>query len=252
MKYLSILSLFLLLFGIRSQSQKMAKIELSVHDCRTSNRYLPVFRDTIRFYKLPEDTFAFKVAPVRLKPDPIHLENIGAGDYKLVYINNFRQAITRDVHIDEQGINRINICADSMPDYSLNTLSELRDRDTISIHFSSRGCFNYEVRKLTITKEGNQYTARLYYVSPYYVKKKGRYTIRYGADSLINTVTLTEANMLSFTRFENELNFVTDGGCTTTDSYDVKSPYRNVKKTDGSCQWNGFYYLRQSIFGEKN
>lgn len=138
-----------------------------------------------------------------------------------------------------------------MLDYPQNTLSKLQDKDTISINFHSQGCFHTTVSKILINKQGDDYLARLYDVNWGYVTKKKRTTMVNRGDSLIKTVTLTRQNIQDFIRFENEINFVHDGGCTTTDWYDIKSKYLNKKATDGSCGWDGFYYLRKSLFGDK-
>lgn len=138
-----------------------------------------------------------------------------------------------------------------MLDYSQNTLSKLQDKDTIAINFHSQGCFHTTVSKILISKQGDNYSARLYDVNWGYVTKKKKTTMQVRGDSLLKTVTLTTKNIQDFIRFENEINFVNDGGCTTTDWYDIKSKYLNIKATDGSCIWDGFYYLRKSFFGDK-
>ena len=61
---------------------------------------------------------------------------------------------------------------------------------------------------------------------------------------------MTKENINDFIKFENELDFVKGGACTTTDWYDIKGKYLNVQLTDRTCEWNGFYFLQKSIFGE--
>lgn len=112
-------------------------------------------------------------------------------------------------------------------------------------------CFNNTLFKIIITKEGKSFLAKLCDVSLYHPKKKGMITIQYRGGRILQKITLTNKNLQDFLRFENELNFAFDGGCTTTDSYDIKSKYLNIKKTDGGCSWEGFYYLRKSFFGDE-
>ena len=39
------------------------------------------------------------------------------------------------------------------------------------------------------------------------------------------------------------------GNCTTTESYKVVMGNETIKRGDNSCMWNGFYKLKQSLFG---
>jgi len=232
------------------QTQKTTTIKLSTGDCRKNEAY-SWRADTILFYKLPEDTLAFKVIPRQYRQFPIKLENVPVAQYKLAFKNNFKQLVIKQISLTDQEINSIILCPDNLLDYPQNTLSKLQDKDTISINFHSQGCFHTTVSKILISKQGDKYLARLYDVYWGYVTKKKRTTMQVLGDSLLKTVTLTTKNIQDFVRFENEINFVNDGGCTTTDWYDIKSKYLIKKATDGSCNWRGFYYLRKSFFGDK-
>lgn len=53
-----------------------------------------------------------------------------------------------------------------------------------------------------------------------------------------------------FIRFENELRFIKKGWCTTMDYYNIRSKYGTYIKTDGSCNWGGFYFLKNSLFSQ--
>jgi hypothetical protein len=144
------------------------------------------------------------------------------------------------------------LCPDCLLNYKQNTLAKLKDKDTISINFQSQGCFHATFLKILISKEADDYVAQLYKVNWNYITKKKKTTIQFRGDSLLKTATLTNKNIQDFIRFENELNFANTGGCTTTDWYDIKSKYLNIKKTDGGCSWNGFYFLRKSFFGDED
>jgi hypothetical protein len=152
--------------------------------------------------------------------------------------------------LTEQATNSVIVCPDKLLTYPQNTLTKLQDKDTISIDFHSQGCFHTDVLKLTITKENDKFIARLYSVYWYYVKKKRKTTIQYKDGAILKIAIMTNQNIQDFTRFENELNYAREGGCTSTDWYDIKSKYLNIKKTDGTCSWDGFYYLKKSFFGE--
>lgn len=247
-----IIQITLILFSATTfgQTQKTTTIKLSTGDCKKNEAY-SWRADSILFYKLPEDTLIFKVIPRQYRQFPIKLDNIPVAEYKLKFKNNFKQLVIKNIRLTDQETNSIILCPDNLLDYPQNTLSKLQDQDTIAINFHSQGCFHTTVSKILISKQGDRYLARLYDVNWGYVTKKKR-TIRVNrGDSLIKSVTMTTQNIEDFNRFENEINFVNDGGCTTTDWYDIKSKYLNIKATDGSCSWNGFYYLRKSFFGNK-
>jgi len=246
-----LIHIILLLISITScgQTQMTTIIKLSVGDCRKNVPYSSR-ADTIFFYKLPEDTLIFKVIPRQHRQFPIKLENIVVGEYKLKFKNIFKQSVIRYVSLTEQETNSIILCPDNLLDYPQNTLSKLQDDDTITINFQSQGCFHAYNFKILITKQGEKYQAKLYDTKWRYVtqKKKTKMVIR--GDSLVKTVMLTKKNIQDFSKFENELNFVTNDGCTTTDWYEVKSKYLIKNVTDGGCSWTGFYYLRESFFGD--
>jgi len=247
-----IIPIILILFSVTSygQTQKTTNIRLSTSDCRKNEAY-SWRSDTIHFYKLPEDTLIFKVIPRQYRQFPITLENVPVAQYKLKFMNNFKQLVIKQNSLTDQEINSIILCSDNLLDYPQNTLSKLQDKDTISINFHLQGCFHTTVSKILISKQGDKYLARLYDVNWAYVTKKKRTTMQVRGDRLLKTVTLTPKNIQDFIRFENEINFVFDGGCTTTDWYYIKGKYLNIKATDGSCSWDGFYYLRNSFFGDK-
>jgi len=247
-----IIKIVLILFSVTTfgQTQKTTTIKLSTGDCRKTEAY-SWRADTILFYKLPEDTLIFKVIPRQYRQFPIKLDNIPVAEYKLTFKNNFKQLVIKQIRLTDQETNSIILCPDNLLDYPQNTLSKLQDEDTIAINFHSQGCFHTTVSKILISKRGDKYLARLYDVNWSYVTKRKKTKMVNRGDSLVKTVTMTKQNIQDFYRFENELNFVNDGGCTTTDWYDIKSSYSSKKATDGSCNWDGFYYLRKSFFGDR-
>ncbi len=248
-----ILQLLLLFYSIATfgQAQKTTTVRLSTGDCRSNEALSWRNPDTVTFYKLPEAALVYTIIPRQYRQWPIEIENVPTGNYKLIFENNYGQEVTRQITLTEKPANSIEICPDKLVEYKESVLAQFQDKDTISINFHSQGCFHTDVQKLVITKENDKFIARLYNVSWYYVKKKGKTIMQYRDGAILKTVTMTSQNIEEFTRFENELNYARDGGCTTTDWYDVKSKYLNIKKTDGSCTWNGFYYLSKSLFGEK-
>ena len=247
-----IIQILLIIYSLTScgQTQKPTTIKLSTGDCRRNEPYSWHGADTIAFYRLPEDTLVYKIIPRQYRQWPIKIENAQTGNYRLIYKNNFGQEVTEQILLSEQASNSVVICPDKLLKYPQNTLARLQDKDTISINYHSQGCFHTESLKLTITKESDRFIARLYSTSWLYIKKKGKITRQYRDGISLRTVTMTSQNIQEFIRFENEINYVRDGGCTTTDQYDIRSNYLNTKKTDGTCNWDGFYHLKKSLFGE--
>ena len=231
-----------------AQTTKTSKVVLSVCDCRNDNPYAGFRCDTVLFFKLPEDSLAFKIIPRTQRIFPINLGSVPVSAYRVKYKNSFKQTMTMEVNITAQGENYINICFDTLLSYPQNTLMKLQNEDTISIGFTSQGCFSSENKRIVITKKERRFIATLFYIEREYVEKNNKtYLKKEKAASKI--IALTETNIKDFIRFENELNFAKDGGCTTTDKYVIKGKYLTRQKTDGSCSWNGFYNLQKSFFG---
>ena len=247
-----IIPIFFILFSLRSpaQTSKTTIVKLSTGDCRGNGDY-SFKADTIFFYKLPEDTLAFKVIPRQHRKFPIKIDNILVAEYKLKFKNNFKQLVIKKVRLIDQDTNSIFLCPDNLLYYPQNTLLKLKHKDTISINYHSKGCFDRKASKILISKINNNYVARLYDINWCYVTNKKRKTMLVQCDSLLQSVTLTTKNIQDFIRFENEINFVYAGSCTTTDWYDIKSKYLKIKVKDTSCNWDGFYYLSKSFFGDR-
>ncbi|MBO9203356.1 MULTISPECIES: hypothetical protein [Niastella] len=232
------------------QTQETTTIKLSTGDCRRSEAYSWRVADTIKFYKLPEDTLVYKIIPRQYRQRPIKIENAYPGNYKLTYKNLYDQEVIEQIILTNQSTNSIVICPDKLLAYPQNTLAKLQDKDLISINFHTQGCFHSGFQKLIIIKESDKFVARLYSLSWEYVKKRGKTVMKYGDSTLLKATIMTSQNIQDLIRFENELNYAKDDGCTTTDWYDFKSKYLNIKKTDGTCSWLGFYYLKKSLFKE--
>lgn len=131
--------------------------------------------------------------------------------------------------------------------YPESSLTQLQPGDTLTIQYSSMGCFGDTKQKLLIIQQGNGYQAERYIIPETYDKQEKKMVQH--ADSLVNTAILTEQNIQDFAQFEYELTQARKANCTTVDTYIIKSKYLNMEKTDGSCQWNGFYHLTRSFFG---
>ena len=245
---LLILSCALPAFG---QSATTTTLKVITGSCRSKNMATFPGTESIFFYKLPEDTLVFKITP-KVYQSEIELDNVPVSTYRLRYENNYRQAVDRQVTLTNQDTNTITLCPDILESYPQNTLSKLVDQDSILINFHSSGCFHDLFSKIVIKKEANEFKALLYNVSSDYINKKRKKKAEIKVDSLLKTVTLSDKNIQDFIRFENEVIYMRDARCTTTDSYDIKSRYLNLNVVDGTCNWRGFYWLKKSFFGDGN
>jgi hypothetical protein len=231
-----------------AQKLKNTKVTLSITDCRTNDNF-PVYRyDTVLLFKLPENTLAFRILLEDQREFPIRLNNVPIGNYSVQYRNIYRQKMIQEISLSAKKENLIHICSDTLFSYPQNTLTKLQNGDTISIGFMSQGCFSFSDEKIVITKKEDHFVAVLSYSEAAHVQKKGNKYIKKGG-TFSKSIILTERNIKDFLRFENELNYIPEGGCTTTDYYDIRGKYLTVKKKDESCRWDGFYFLKKSFFG---
>jgi hypothetical protein len=64
-------------------------------------------------------------------------------------------------------------------------------------------------------------------------------------------LTLNQSAVEAFKRFENEIREVKNSyGCTTVDTYTIISKSWTIKKIDGGCAWDSFYFLKKAFFGK--
>ena len=129
---------------------------------------------------------------------------------------------------------------------SHSTLSKMKTGDTLSISYQSMGCFHSAQSKIVIAQTNGVFVARLYAVSETR-DKKGKIILQ--KEELLKTATLTDQNKKDYSTFEQELDKVKEGNCTTIDNYMVNSKYLHLEKIDGSCGWHGFTTLSRALFG---
>lgn len=232
-----------------SQSPATTTLEIDVNDCRVNQHSFPRIKE-IKLYKLPENRLLFKINLSIRDQFPIELENVTVGKYLLVFQNNFNQKIEKEINLTSEEVNTIEVCPDQLAGHPQNTLARLQDDDTLSINFRTQGCFHWGASKIIIKKQGERYLASLYEINWDFASGRKKPAVEDSTSGHVKTVELTQEHLDAFIRFENELNFAGEGGCTTTDWYDIQSRYLNKKATDGSCLWRGFYYLSKAIFGD--
>lgn len=250
MRLILIFSLFLFSCGTKAQLNERTTIHFNIRDCRNLDASSWFVNDSVQLYKMPEDSLAYTIAIRGQKSWPVIIENAAIGDYKMVYRNMYKQTVTEQITLTTDSHNNIMACSDKLVDYPKNTLATLAQNDSLVIRYTSIGCFSGDNKKLVITKDQDQFVARLYNATSHQEKIKKKYVRKYRDGDLLTKVTLTEENRKDFIRFENELNAIKDDGCTTTDSYEIISKEGSIEKVDGSCNWRGFIYLLKSFLKE--
>lgn len=248
MQLFIVFSLFLYSCVSKAQQNKYTAIHFTIRDCRNPDAQSWFTKDSIRFYKMPEDSLAYTV-PVRGQKNwPVIIENAAIGDYKMVYRNIYHETVEEPITLYKQPHNEVTACVDKLLNYPQNTLATMTQNDSLVLKFTSTGCFHGEDKKLVITKEQENFVGRLFDVTGYWEKKKKQYIRKYKDGPLLATTILTPQNLQDFIRFENELNEAKKSGCTTTDWYELSTKNITIEKADGSCKWWGFNFLRQSFF----
>jgi hypothetical protein len=241
-----LMPLLLLFPSLLANSQSPAPtLRVDFNDCRgKENRRL--FRDPdLKLFRLPGKELAYQFRLTRINRDSTYalFGDFKPGIYLVQYKNHFEETITRQYSLNDCGVNRVSLCLDRLEKEPLNMLAGIKDGDSIVIDFSSRGCFHYFSERLVIVRGKDNFTAILEY--------DHFDTTNYDRKRAVLRRTMGSAHLAAFRRFENELQFVNDGGCTTTDYYDVVAGNEPKRKyTDGSCLWRGFYYLKQALLKE--
>lgn len=101
-----------------------------------------------------------------------------------------------------------------------------------TVDYSFSGCFSGGKGKLVISSKNDIITAELN--TP---------------DQEKITAVLTEPQMKAFRKFVRELKTSEFSyGCTTQYEYIVHFENEVIKKTDGSCKWEGFSKLKKQLF----
>ncbi len=214
------------------QSQKNVTIQLSTGDCRKNDPVRVGYNDTIRFFQ--KEKLVTQIVPMSYYEWPITIDSFKSGTYTVFYRNIYDKAVSKIIIIpDSVDEYELQICPDELLDYQSDFLASLKNREVINIAFSSWGCFHASEKVLSIKKQDCIFIA----------------TITEKEET--KSVILNQSMIDAFKRFENEIKVLDDThGCTTTDEYAIISKSWTLQRTDGSCAWNGFYFLKKALFGK--
>ncbi|MDI9873849.1 hypothetical protein [Flectobacillus rivi] len=140
---------------------------------------------------------------------------------------------------------------DTVATSSTNPLLDLAEGESFSVLVNTSNCFTNFNRLVLITKENGTLVSRYYMnpsMSPQPFMARAPSTINNG--ELISTHIMNEANIDFFKNFLLSLSRAKDVGCSTTETYYLKSRAYNLQKLDGSCQWSGFGLLIKELFNQ--
>lgn len=230
MKTLFLITLFIrsLIFG-----QKPLILELYGGDCRIQSGATIGHGDTIYFTR---DDKIIKEIPVRhLQYWPITIKDFLPGEYLVLYKDFAGKKKSQAFSVSNVDLFKLYICPDVFSEY-IFPFENFTANDRITIDYSSLGCFHFASEMLTLTKKDSSFIITL--------KTPKNKPLK---------IILDKDKKDAFNRFYNELLTLSDSdGCTTTDTYSIStSKGFKLKRIDGSCFWNGFYYLKKALLNNR-
>lgn len=204
---------------------RKARIEVTTKICRyDSQEYLNELK------VLKDGKIIRHIEPNFYKPTWI--EDLDTGNYVLEFSSIFGKTISYNYRIPKAKRYDIELCLDYI-DYSKESfkpiISRLKNDETYSIKYQSKGCFHSQNDCFTISKLEDKY----------YLKRD------------TTTKELSQKDIEAIMHFEMELNCMHGNyGCTTQDYYLVEYGDTALEIKDGGCIWNGFSYLGKQLFGD--
>jgi hypothetical protein len=218
-------SVFVFFIYFSGTPKSFATLEINIKDCKSNTfqylHELSLFKDNKRIRLLkPEYDYIQKVTKLK------------KGTYYLEYNSLFKKTERYKVIITEFKKYSVDLCIDYM-NYSKETykpiIDQLKDNGRYKIIISSQGCFHSTNDTLIIFRKKNSYFVK------WSNKKK----------------VLSHSDIEEIRHFELELNYMTNGFCTTTDTYLIVYKNKRKKIVDGSCYWNGNYFLMKKLWNKQ-
>ncbi len=247
-KYYSRILVYSLLFGFTANAQH--RLNVTRKDSRSIAEYVYPNYDTLLLYREYQGKIEGYELPVK-DGSLIQLDSLAAGTYKLEYTNLFDQRIQKLIPINAN--TTVTLYVDSLRDYSFGLLEVLEDDEWLELRLDRIGCTVLQVEKIVIRKKKGEYIAKRYKLTREDKIDDVKHTHErlYEEGSLLQQVSMSPKQVADFNRFENELQMITEGGCTTTDHYTLTTVFypNNVDRKDATCSWYGYDFLLESLFG---
>jgi hypothetical protein len=197
-------------------------LQVNIKDCRQESSF-----EYLSEFKIYKNDTLFKTIEPKHESKQI-IKNLAFGKYKIEYKTMFEKTENINIEISEKKKYSVDLCLNYI-DYDSESykpfIDLLKNGEEYSIQVSSQGCFHSTDEKIIITR------------------KVDKYYLNYGATNKL----LNNADIKAIRKFEIELNYMESFGCTTSDTYVVKYKKKEVKISDGSCSWNGDYYLKKKL-----
>ena len=197
-------------------------LQINIKDCRQENS----FEYLSDFKVFRGDTLIKNVEP---KYDSSQiLKDLKYGKYRIEYKTMFNKTENVNIELIDRKKYSIDLCLnflDHESDSYQPFITRLENGDSYSIQVSSQGCFHSSKEVITVKRKSNKY----------YLTFKEE-------EKLLDT-----SEIKAIKNFEKELNYMKSYGCTTTDTYILKYKSQEVKISDGSCSWKGYYYLKKEL-----
>ena len=225
------------------------RLSIARADSRTIAEYVHPSYDTLLLYREQQGKIEGYRLPVA-EDIPIQLDSLEAGIYRLEYTNLFDQRIKKQIRVN--GNTAVTLYVDSLQDYGYGLLNVLEDNEWLELRLDRTGCFVLLAEKIVIRKEKGCYIAKRYKLTreDKFDDVKHTHERIYNKGVLLQQVKLNARQVADFNRFVDELQMITDGGCTTTDRYTLTTVFypNNIDRKDGSCHWDGYGFLLKSLF----
>lgn len=198
-------------------------LQVNIKDCREKNS----FKYLSEFKLFRNDSLIKTIEPKHERKQKI--KNLEYGSYRVEYETIFRKTESIRVELIEKKKYNVDLCLDYIDykDVSYKPIIDLLENGkSYSIQISSIGCEHNSDEKIIIKR------------------KSDKYYIYFGEKEKL----LDQEEIQAIRDFEMELNYIKPlGGCTTTDTYHVKYKKKEIKVSDGSCSWNGGYFLKEKL-----
>ena len=218
------------LFAFNAYSQEKASIRFFPSDCREEKS------SEEKYYKYAwwtktvtiKNNSGYKETIVKKPGEYLEVKNLEKGTYIIIFENMFSQLIEIPFKVEEYKKYEVDLCGNTI-NFSKEKfkprISQLKNKEFFKIIFSSQGCFHSDEKELIISRKHKKY----------FLKYEGK------------SKRLSKKEIKLIENFEIELLFVKEGYCTTSESYNIQFKDKNDFYLDGSCKWNGLYYLMKNL-----
>jgi hypothetical protein len=226
MKYI-ILFLFVFCKSF-SQNDNDYVIEGSILNCESND-----YDSKERYVKLKSNNVVIQ-ENIKQRYGEFRIKNLKKGDYTFEFTNIFGQIVTKNIEVKEK-TTKVDLCTEVFINTNQKTVLEsLTQNDTLEISITSSGCFHFEKEKIKYYYKNQKLVAE-YFNN---LKRKKRVTLN---EDKRKQLILLEKKIIAM---NNNM-----GGCTSSTQYVFILNGKAIQSViDSSCDWNGYYKMKEEIF----